>query len=120
MSVVLFTDIVNALANQLKSKFEAKICNSSDYSEMWIEAFCNGKELELETTYFPCGFSEASFCPECDEELKLYEQIEIAPNRYAIHIFEAFASGTYTCPNCGEIIDISEELPVITKTIRNI
>ena len=111
---------VNALANQLKSEFEAKICNTSDYSEMWIKAFCDGKELELETTYFPCGFSEVSICPECDEELKLYEKIEIAPNKYAIHIFDEFVSGTYTCPNCGEIIDISEELPVITKTIRNI
>ena len=59
----LFTDIVNALANQLKSKFEAKICNSSDYSEMWIEAFCNGKELELETTYFPCGAATAADNP---------------------------------------------------------
>ena len=26
----MFTDIVNALANQLKSEFEAKICNTSD------------------------------------------------------------------------------------------
>ena len=116
----MFTDIVNALANQLKSEFEAKICNTSDYSEMWIKAFCDGKELELETNYFPCGFSEVSICPECDEELKLYEEIEIAPNKYAIHIFDEFVSGTYTCPNCGETIDISEELPVITKTIRNI
>lgn len=37
----MFTDIVNALANQLKSEFEAKICNTSDYSEMWIKAFCD-------------------------------------------------------------------------------
>lgn len=86
----MFTDIVNALANQLKSEFEAKICNTSDYSEMWIKAFCDGKELELETTYFPCGFSEVSICPECDEELKLYEKIEIAPNKYAMTIVLTF------------------------------
>ena len=41
-----FTDIINAIANQLKNSFEATIICSSDYSELWIDATCDGKELK--------------------------------------------------------------------------
>ena len=115
-----FTDIIEAIAKQLKSKFTAEIISVSTYSEKWLEATCDGKELNVKTTYFPSGFSTTAYCEECDEEIALFEEIEVAPNKYEIRIFEEVASGTYTCPSCGEEIDLSEELPIITNTTLNI
>lgn len=115
-----FTDIIEAIAVQLKSSFAAEIISVSTYSEKWLEATCDGKELNVKKTYFPSGFSTTAYCEECDEEIALFEEIEVAPNKYEIRIFEEVASGTYTCPNCGEEIDLSEELPIIETVVKNI
>lgn len=115
-----FTDIIEAIAKQLKRAFTAEIINTSTYAEKWIEATCDGKELNVKTTYFPSGCFSIALCQECDEEIQLFEMVEVAPNKYEIHIFEEVASGTYTCPSCGEEIDLSEELPIIESVVKNI
>lgn len=115
-----FTDIIVAIATQLKSSFVAEINNWSTYTEGWIDATCDGKVLSLKTTYFPFGSQRDFLCNKCEKEIEFWEEVKVAPNEYEIHFFGEAASGKCTCPNCGAENDIFEMLPIITTSTINI
>ena len=86
--------------------FTFNICNSNDYDEEWIDGnYADGK-LKIKTTYLPSGFGDY-YCPECEEVIATMEDDEDG------NLFVEYKEGV--CPECGEEIDLSDWLPVITE-----
>ena len=78
-------------------------CN--DYSEANVEAEYAQGLLNIKYTYYPSGAGTTVWCAECDEEI--------------IHMDDFEEGKTYVCPECGEVIDMTEYAPVVTeKTIQ--
>ena len=94
--------VIKALSYGMKNEtFEFSVIGIDTYAESWVEgAFQNGV-LVMTSTYFPEGYSEFLFCPECDEPIVSMEDYD--PN------------AVYVCPECGEELDFSFSAPVIEK-----
>ena len=87
--------------------FAFDACNSSDYDEGWIDgSYANG-ELKIKTTYLPSGFGDY-YCQECEEVIATMSDDAEG------NLFVEYKEGV--CPECGEEIDLSDWLPVITET----
>ena len=94
-------ELMQDLAARLSTEaFTFDACNSSDYDEGWIEGCCENGELKIKTTYFPSGYGNL-YCQECDSLIAAMDDYEEVK--------------TYICPECGEEIDLSDWLPVITE-----
>ena len=100
-------ELMQDLAAHLSTEtFSFDACNSSDYDEVWVKgSYANG-ELKVKTTYLPSGFDDF-YCQECDEVIATMEDDEEG-NIY-------IECDTHVCPECGEEVDLSDWLPVITE-----
>lgn len=101
-------ELMQYLAEHLRTEtFTFSTCNSSEYDESWVNgSYANG-ELKIKSTYLPSGFCPF-VCLECEEVIATMTDDEEGN----IHI-EGEAS---ICPECGEEIDMSDWLPVISET----
>ena len=84
-----------------KNTFTFENCNWSDYDMSRVDAKFKKGVLEIQTIYYPNGYCEEYFCPECGE--------------VAVYAEDYVEGNTYICPECGEEIDLSEQIPEITK-----
>ena len=100
-------ELMQDLAAHLSTEaFTFDACNSSDDDEGWIAGRCENGELKIKTTYLPSGFGDC-YCPECDEVIATMKDDTDG------NLFIEYKEGT--CPECGEEIDLSDWLPVITE-----
>ena len=104
-------ELIEFLANNLPNEtFSCKIWNNGDYTDSSINAEHESGVLKIRTVYYPSGYS-ALECQECGElicEMEEYEEGEFC-------IYDVI------CPECGEEIDMSDWLPIISeKTIKMI
>ena len=108
----VFLELLKDLAAHLSDEsFTFNICNSNDYDEEWIDgSYANG-ELKIKTTYLPSGFGDY-YCPACGEVIATMNDDAEG------NIFVEYKEGV--CPECGEEIDFSEWLPVISENTINI
>ena len=104
---MVMLELLKDLAAHLSGEsFTFNICNSNDYDEEWIDgSYANG-ELKIKTTYLPSGFGDY-YCPACGEV------IATMTDDAEGNIFVEYKEGV--CPECGEEIDLSNWLPVITE-----
>jgi len=88
--------ILKAIAELLPSEnFNFDAVGYDTYTEGWIEGKYENGLLEMKSTYYPQGYEEYLFCPECGEIVTRVEAYD--PQK------------TYYCPECGEEIDLSAE-----------
>ena len=100
-------ELMQDLAAHLSTEaFTFDACNSSDDDEGWIAGRCENGELKIKTTYLPSGFGDC-YCPECDEVIATMKDDTDG------NLFVEYKEGV--CPECGEEIDLSDWLPVITE-----
>ena len=100
-------ELMKELAAQISGEeFTFGTCNSSDDDESWIDgSYANG-ELKIKTTYLPSGFGDY-YCQECEEVIATMSDDAEG------NLFVEYKEGV--CPECGEEIDLSNWLPVITE-----
>ena len=98
-------ELIQYLAENLHEDFTCEIYNYSDYSEGEISAEFVGGTLTIKSIFYPNGYCEELYCPECGEAV--------------IRIEDYVEGTTYICPECGEEIDLSEDYeehkPIITE-----
>ena len=100
-------ELMQYLATHLSIEaFTFESINSSDYDEGWIKGSYENGELKIKTTYLPAGFGDF-YCPVCEEVIATMEDDEDG------NLFVEYKEGV--CPECGEEIDLSNWLPVITE-----
>ena len=105
-AVKVIPELMKYLAEHLRSEsFTFKTCNCCDCVESWVDGSYADGELKIRTTYLPSGFGEF-FCEECGEVVATME--DDAEGNIFVECEED------TCPECGEEIDLSEWLPVVT------
>ena len=104
---MVMLELLKDLAAHLSGEsFTFNICNSNDYDEEWIDgSYANG-ELKIKTTYLPSGFGDY-YCPACGEVIATMNDDAEG------NIFVEYNEDV--CSECGEEIDFSEWLPVITE-----
>lgn len=107
----LFEDMMLAIACFYKGyEFTCELYNNSTYSESCCDATYKNGSLELECTYYPSGHCEMLICEECGEEI--------------VSIEDYNPDETYTCPECGEVLDLQkqydETAPKIEKKVIEI
>lgn len=103
----IIPELMKAIAAHLSGEsFTFGTCNSSDYDEGWVDGSYENGELKIKTTYLPSGFGDY-YCPECEEVIATMEDDEDG------NLFIEYKEGV--CPECGEEIDLSSWLPVITE-----
>ncbi len=99
--------VIKALALGLKGEdFDFSVCGCDTYTEAWVDGNFQNGVLDMTSTFFPEGYSEYLYCPECGEAVVRMEDYD--PN------------ATYVCPECGEEIDLSSAVPVIEKELITI
>lgn len=96
--------LAEKLAASVAGSFTYEVVATSDYDELWIDAQCDGNNLCIETTYYPCGFCETLDCEECGEAIISLEEYE--------------EGKIYVCPECGEEIDLSESYSQLAPEIE--
>jgi hypothetical protein len=101
---VMFELIQHLAENMGKSSFTWDGWDSNNYTDGHFEAEYENGFLKIKYTYYPSGDCRLC-CPECGE-------MSITPDEYE-------EGKTYICSECGEEIDVSEWVSVITeKTIQ--
>ena len=101
---VMFELIQHLAENMGKSSFTWDGWDSNNYTDGHFEAEYENGFLKIKYTYYPSGDCSLC-CPECGE-------MSITPDEYE-------EGKTYFCSECGEEIDVSEWVSVITeKTIQ--
>ena len=104
---MVMLELLKDLAAHLSGEsFTFNICNSNDYDEEWIDGCYANDELKIKTTYLPSGFGDY-YCPACGEVIATMNDDAEG------NIFVEYKEDV--CSECGEEIDFSEWLPVITE-----
>lgn len=99
--------ILRAIAEQLPSEcFTFNVVGYDTYTEGWLEGKYDNGKLEMKSTFYPMGYEENLYCPECGE--------------FVVTLDEYDPSETYRCPECGEKIDLAAEFEDVTPIIQNI
>ena len=102
---VMFELIQNLAENLGNDCFTWEGWDSNDYTDGEFDARYENGLLNIKYTYYPSGAGTTVWCAECDEEI--------------IHMDDFEEGKTYVCPECGEVIDMTEYAPVVTeKTIQ--
>ena len=102
---VMFELIQHLAENIGNASFSWDGWNCNTYTEGHFEAVFENSVLNIEYTYYPSGAGVTVLCNECDAEI--------------IHLDNYEEGKTYVCPECGEVIDMSEYIPAVTqKTIQ--
>ena len=100
----ILCELIQALAESLREDFTCEIYNYSDYNEGTISAQYAEGTLKIKSIFYPIGYCNF-YCEECDEEVVRMDEYEVGK--------------VYTCPECGEELDLSDWAPIITeKTIQ--
>ena len=96
----VFNELLKALHERFDEDFTCEIYNYTDDDESEVSAICKNGSLKITETYFPNGYCESVYCAECDTEIRfnIYN-----PNEHIV------------CPDCGEEVDISDYLAVVTE-----
>ena len=103
---IVIPELLKYLAEHLAEEtFTCENVNVTDNDEGWIETQYIDGVLNVKTTYFPSGYCDF-YCEECDEVVISVDDYEHGE--------------TYTCPECGEEMDLSDWAPVITNNIFQI
>lgn len=98
---IVIPELLRDLAEHLSNEtFTCENSNTTDDDESWVEAQYVDGALTVKTTYFPSGYCDF-YCEECDEVVISMDDYE--------------EGETYTCPECGEEMDLSDWAPVITE-----
>ena len=96
-------EVVSVLLKDLAESIEAKTfsCRCSASSEddyCIIDATYKKNELSVEYTYYPVGPCEKYYCDSCGAFIIFEDEYE--------------AGKTYICPDCGEEVDLTKQIPV--------
>ena len=109
---VMFELIQNLAENMGNESFVWDGCDSNDYTDGWFNAEYENGLLNIKYTYFPSGSATGIWCEECDAEL--FHLADYVDGKININL-----DCEYVCPECGEVVDLSEYLPIVTeKSIR--
>ena len=101
-ALTVMCELMEYLAkNFTKSSFSFENCNLADEDMSRVDATFKKGVLEIQTTYYPNGYCEEYFCPEC--------------GAVAVYAEDYEEDNIYICPECGEEIDLSEQIPEVTK-----
>lgn len=101
-AVTVMCELAETLAKNLSANaFTLFNQNTSDDDMSRVNATFKKGILEIQTIYYPNGYCEEYFCPEC--------------GGVAVYAEDYVEGNTYICPECGEEIDLSEQIPKITK-----
>lgn len=103
---IVIGELLKCLAEGLSGKnFTCKNQNYSDEDMNDIEAQCKNGVLKVKTIYYPMGYIEFFHCEECGATVVWLDEYE--------------EGETYICPDCGEVVDLSNQMPEVTeKTFR--
>lgn len=94
-------DVLVSIAKMFSlEEFSCSSYTDSTYGEINIDVAYSNGEMELKSEYYSMGYMEETFCSECDCLISLVD-IENAKE--------------YICPECGEVIDLSEYLPKVEE-----
>ncbi len=95
-------ELLKYLAENLNGKtFSCIIENEGEEDFGEIEAQYKKGVLTTKATYFPRGYEECFYCEDCGETVVWMDEYD--------------ESETYICPECGEVLDLSEQKPKITE-----
>ena len=109
---VMFELIQNLAENMGNDTFVWEGVDSNDYTDGWFDAKYENGLLNVKYTYFPSGAATGVWCEECDAEL--FHLADYMDGNVSIDL-----DSEYVCPECGEVVDLSEYLPIVTeKTVR--
>ena len=101
-AMTIMCELTETLAKNLPANtFTFENCNYSEFDMSRVDATFKKGVLEIQTTYYPNGYCEEYLCPECGEVV-VYAEDYVEGN-------------TYFCPECGKEIDLSKQIPTITK-----
>ena len=103
---IVIPELLKDLAEHLRNEtFTCENTNTTDDDEGRVEAQYVDGALNVKTTYFPAGYCDF-YCEECDEVVISMDDYE--------------EGETYTCPECGEEMDLSDWAPVTTSKVFEI
>ena len=109
---VMFELIQNLAENMGNDTFVLEGVDSNDYTDGGFDAKYENGLLNIKYTYFPSGSATGVWCEECDAEL--FHLADYMDGNVSIDI-----DSEYVCTECGEVVDFSEYLPIVTeKTVR--
>ena len=102
---IMFELIQNLAENIGENAFVVENWNQNDYTDGEFEAKYENGLLSMKHIYYPSGFGAVANCEECGEDVVSIEEYE--------------EGKVYVCPECGEVVDLSEYLPITTeKTVQ--
>lgn len=79
--------------------------DNDDYTDGEFNARYENGLLNIKHICYPSGFGATAYCEECGEDV--------------VSIVEYEEGKVYVCPECGEVVDLSEYLPITTeKTVQ--
>jgi len=98
----VFIVLLKSLSESFEDNFNCEVYSYCDYTECEVSAIHKDGVLKITETYYPSGCWETTVCEECGTEVPfdLYN-----PDQHII------------CPDCGEEIDLSECLAVVTEHV---
>ena len=100
-------ELIQHLAENMGSEsFDWDGWDSNDYTDGHFEAAFRNGLLSIKYTYYPSGASANYHCNECGVVVVSEDDYE--------------AGKIYICPECGEVVDLSEQIPVVTETTIHI
>ena len=94
--------LLKSLSESFEEDFICETYSYCDYSECAVSANYKNGTLKIIETYYPSGYCESVYCEECDVEIPFNIH---NPDEHII------------CPECGEEIDLSECLAVVTECV---
>ena len=103
---VMFELIQHMAENMGYESFVWDGCDSNDYTDGWFNAEYEDGLLNIKYTYFPSGSATGIWCEECDTEL--FQLADYMDGNVKL-------DNEYVCPECGEVVDLSEYLPIVTE-----
>lgn len=98
----VFNVLLKSLSEIFEEDFICETYSYCDYSECAVSANHKNGTLKIIETYYPSGYCESVYCEECDIEIPFNIH---NPDEHII------------CPECGEEIDLSECLAVVTECV---
>lgn len=101
-AMTVMCELADTLAKNFeKNTFTLFNQNMSDYDMSRVEASFKKGVLDIQTTYYPNGFLGDYYCLKC--------------GAVVVYAEDYVEGNTYICPECGEEIDLSDQIPVMTK-----
>ena len=91
-------------------EFSGTVSTDSTYAADEVTVHCSDGKLHVKDIYYPDGYVENLYCPECGEPVVPFAEFN--------------PDADYTCPECGEEVDLhddyEESAPVIAENNFNV